>query len=155
MVESAYICRLLGLPRCADMKWNNYIVFVAKNSSKTIRCIALVLALQHLMPSCICTKAKFVLQWNNVVVSTVAPWSVLSLFDSVQRRRRFLIVNQIYLTLNLFPYFHGKCSNNLKSRVQLTFQRNIRYPTTFLLSCLIVLLSYGIFSHLYSSTVQF
>ena len=137
--------RFLGLKLTPDLKWNSYILSVAKEAGKMVgsffrtRKYLTPAAILYLYKSQIRPRMEYCCHiWSG------ASKTSLSSLDKVQRRLRRLIGDDLFSTLQplshrrnvaslslFYRYYNGKCSEELRSMVPpcKTFGRSTRYSS--------------------------
>merc|ERR1712101_94461 len=141
--------RLLGLRLTSDLKWNAYILSVAKEASKII--ISLYRSRRFFTPKSILYIYKSQIRPRMEYCSHIwagAAQTALASLDRVQKRLRRLIGDKLFKSLQplhlrrnvsslslLYRYFHGQCSIELhamvpplKKYIQLTRSAEANHP---------------------------
>ena len=129
--EKSCLDRLIGLKLTSDLKWNAYIVEVAKNVSKMIG--SFYRSKKYLTPESILYLYKSQIRPKMEYCCHIwAGYSStsLSILDRLQRRIKGLIGDELFSTLHtlshrrdvasltlFYRYFYGKCSDELHSLV--------------------------------------
>ena len=137
--------RLLGLKLTPDLKWNSYILSVAKEAGRMVgsfyrsKKFLTPAAILYLYKSQIRPKMEYCCHiWSG------ASDASLSSLDRVQRRLKRLVGEDLFATLQplshrrkvaslslLYRYYNGKCSQELHDMVppHMTFPRTTRYSS--------------------------
>ena len=143
--EAPCLDKLLGLKLTPDLKWNSYILSVAKETGKmvgsffTSKKFLTPEAILYLYKSQIRPKMEYCCHiWAG------ASKSSLSSLDRVQHRLKCLVGINLFSTLQplshrrniaslslFYRYYHGKCSRELHEMVpnHKKFNRNTRYSS--------------------------
>ena len=143
--EASCLERLLGLKLTSDLKWNSYILSVAKEAGKMVG--SFFRSKKYLTPAAILYLYKSQIRPKMEYCCHIwagASKTCLSSLDKVQRRLRRLVGDSLFTTLQplshrrnvaslslFYRYYNGKCSQELQKMVPCckTFGRNTRYST--------------------------
>ena len=137
--------RLLGLKFTLDLRWNSYILSVAKEASKMVG--SFFRSKRYLTPPAILYLYKSQIRPRMEYCCHIwagASQQALSCLDRVQRRLRYLVGDSLFSSLQplshrrnvaslslLYRYYNGKCSKELHEMVppKRTFVRNTRFSS--------------------------
>ena len=143
--EAPCLERLLGLKLTLDLRWNSYILSVAKETSKMVG--SFFRSKRFLTPAAILYLYKSQIRPRMEYCCHIwagASQHALSCLDRVQSRLRYLVGDSLFSSLQplshrrnvaslslLYRYYNGKCSNELHEMVppRRTFVRNTRFSS--------------------------